>query len=740
MKKLFRLIDYPTTKEEDFMHRFLAFFLSALLLSGLCLPAMAAAETVDTRLAKVTQTVKDTLDLDTEAYTDFHGDVYEQELGMVWTLNWSGDGSSLRVEALEDGTIVSYWRNYSDGERYYYGPGLPVLPKADDAAARTAAEAFLKLVLDGKTESVKLDEPASAGQLNSGSTRFSGQILLNGLPSPLNYSIAVRGSDNTVTSFYRDALANSFLGNIPSSKPAVTKDAAAATLRDTLKLELVYVRDENDETKAVLRYVPKGSSTQYVDAQTGELVTPEGDIGLYGFNDAAPAAAESAMDAGSGASKRALTQVELTGIEKLEGVLSSEELDKLIRTEGAYQLDGLTLSRAGYRLIKEKETERVLCTVQYASPEDENGYITNRSFTVDARSGKVESLYSYGLPWDKDIASKVTLSAAQTAAEAFLKRFTEHAGEFALYETTDNTADGAPGYSFAFARKVNGYFFPANQCVIEIDRVSGAVMGVRCDYSEDVRFDSAEGLVSADAALDAWAGTYDVVLAYRSMPRELNSADAVEAKLITLGYRSFRTLLLTYGLERESYIPGIDAKTGKSVELPQSSGKVTYSDVASHWAAKEIETLAQYGIGYAAEAFRPNKALTQWDLVALLASGNGYLIDVDNATAEERDNAYETAYRMGALTRAERSDDALLTRGAAVKMLLNSAGFGPVARLSGIFTCSYRDRASIPAADLGYAALAQGFGVVTNRDYNASGDLSRAVAAVMLYRLMQREG
>ena len=72
-------------------------------------------------------------------------------------------------------------------------------------------------------------------------------------------------------------------------------------------------------------------------------------------------------------------------------------------------------------------------------------------------------------------------------------------------------------------------------------------------------------------------------------------------------------------------------------------------------------------------------------------------------------------------------------------MLLNSAGFGPVARLSGIFTCSYRDRASIPAADLGYAALAQGFGVVTNRDYNASGDLSRAVAAVMLYRLMQRE-
>ena len=717
------------------MHRFTAFLLTAALLTALCVPAMAAAETADARLARVTQTVKDTLDLDTEAYTDFRGDVYEQELGMVWTLRWSGNGSNLNIEALEDGTIVNYFRNDAEPERYNYGNTLPVLPKADAAKAKASAEAFLKKVLDGKTESVKLGDPISTAQLNSTVTRFNGRILLNGLPSPLNYSIAVRGSDNAVSSFYRDALANSFLGNVPSAKPAVTKDAAAKTLKDTLKLELIYVADENDAAKAVLRYVPKDYQEQYVDAQTGKLVKPDGDMVI--FNGASPAATEEdAADAGG--SLRALTQAELSGIEKLEGVLDSAALDKAIRAESAYKLDGFSLSRANYRLVKENDAERVLCTVSYAAPEDEDGYVATRSFTVDARSGKVESLYSYGR-WDKDVKSAVTLAAAQSGAEAFLKRFTDHAGEFALYATEDRTADGAPSYGFTFARKVNGYFFPANSCTIQIDRVSGAVVGVSYAYDEKIAFDAADGIVSEAAALDAWMDTYDVVLAYRSQPKELSKSVPAEAKLIDIGYRSFRTLLLTYGLEREGYFPGIDAKTGIPVELPQSDGKLAYNDVAKHWAAQEINALAECGVGYAAEEFQPNKQLTQWELVALIASSRGYCVDVDNAPAEERDNVYETAYRMGALTRAERADDALVFRGDAVKMLLNAAGYGPVARLGGIFTCSFRDRAAIPAADLGYAALAQGFGVVTNDRYNASGAMTRAVAAVMLYRLMQRE-
>ncbi len=60
-----------------------------------------------------------------------------------------------------------------------------------------------------------------------------------------------------------------------------------------------------------------------------------------------------------------------------------------------------------------------------------------------------------------------------------------------------------------------------------------------------------------------------------------------------------------------------------------------------------------------------------------------------------------------------------------------------MARLKGIFTCAYPDRASIPAEELGYAALAQGLGLVQG-SYNGRSAATRAQAAVMLCRRMDR--
>ncbi|MBO4914013.1 MAG: S-layer homology domain-containing protein, partial [Oscillospiraceae bacterium] len=664
-------------------------------------------------------------------------DVYEQELGNVWSLRWSGDGSSLSIEALEDGTIISYWRSDNDDSAvtYYRGATLPKLPKLDAEATKSAAEEFLGRVLDAGTESVELT-PAAGVRPNSTSCQFYGQILLNGLPSPLSYSISVRGSDNVVTSFRRDAAANSYLDGVPSPTPAVSVDSAAATLKATLGMELVYVTDSEDENRAVLRYVQTEGGDKYVDAQTGELVDPSGEMGAYGRNAAAPMAEEAmAMDS----AKSSLTEAELTGVEKLQGVLDSEALDKLVRTESAYMLDSYTVASANYRVVGEDEDETVLCTLRYALPEDENGFSGSRVFTLDARTGEVKSLYS-GAYWNRELKSAVSAEDALKTARAFFSRFSQHADEFDLRSTEDNTENGAPFYGFALARKINGVFFPEDGCTIQIDRMTGAVAAVSMSYSEDKVFDGTEGIVSEAAALDAWMGTFDVTLAYRSQSRELNAAVPVEAKLIDCGYTSFRTLLLTYALEREEYSPGVDAKTGLPVALPTSQyGELSYDDVAGTWAEKEIDTLAACGIGFAGGSFFPRAEMTQWELVALLASTQGMLVDPENATDDERDYAYSTVIRMGALTREERSDDAALTRGELVKLLLRSAGFAEAAQLRGIFTCAYADRGDIPEADLGYAAIAQALGLVQSESYDSGAAVTRAVAAVMLYRLMNRD-
>ena len=91
------------------MKRLLSLTLAAALLAALTLPAAAAEEAQDARLARVTSLVKEALALDTDSYETFRGDLSEA-LVPVWDLSWEGERRSLSVQALEDGTVASLYR------------------------------------------------------------------------------------------------------------------------------------------------------------------------------------------------------------------------------------------------------------------------------------------------------------------------------------------------------------------------------------------------------------------------------------------------------------------------------------------------------------------------------------------------------------------------------------------------------------------------------------------------------
>ena len=225
------------------------------------------------------------------------------------------------------------------------------------------------------------------------------------------------------------------------------------------------------------------------------------------------------------------------------------------------------------------------------------------------------------------------------------------------------------------------------------------------------------------AALDAWFATYTTQLGYLAVP---TGEDTV-------------SLVLAYCLDREENWTGLDAKTGQPVSNRTEEPVITYDDLEGNWAQTQVEALADYGIGYYGGSFQPDKQLTQLDLVALLASTQGYRYLPGEEDAA--DNLYRYAYDMGLLTAAQRDDDALMTRGDTVKMLLDSAGYGEVAALEGIFRCAYADEADIPAAYYGYAALAQGMGIVGGDGagcFAAQRIATRLEAAVMLYNFMNR--
>ena len=446
----------------------------------------------------------------------------------------------------------------------------------------------------------------------------------------------------------------------------------------------------------------------------------------------------SSGDSAAGTPENGLSQAEQEGIQKLEGALSKEALDGQLRAVSQYGLGDYTLSSASYQLIEAAEAreEQVLCTLRYLLPGADG--TASRTFTVDAKTGQVEDLWSY-LPWDEDQKPSLTQAEAQEKASAFLQSFCpDRSPKLALYQGPQGEVQST--YSFTFARQENGCFFPDHSYRVGIDATDGSVSRLSFFYEEDVTFESTEGVIDAEAALDAWLATYDVTLCYLYVPESLTAGDPEEDKLLQLGFQSFYRLKLGYVLEREGSYLGIDAKTGEPVERQYEEAEgLSYTDLEGHWAQAEVETLAQYGVGYDADAFGPGQALTQWDLVSLLYSLDYYAVDPGSQDQDLRDEVYSAAYRTGCLTKEERDDGALLTRAGVIRMLLDRAGYGQVAGLEGIFTCGYPDRADIPAEELGYAALAQGLGLLDpGSPYAGTRTATRAEAAVLLYRLMER--
>ena len=149
--------------------------------------------------------------------------------------------------------------------------------------------------------------------------------------------------------------------------------------------------------------------------------------------------------------------------------------------------------------------------------------------------------------------------------------------------------------------------------------------------------------------------------------------------------------------------------------------------------------MAAAGVGYKTGTFEKNKELTQVDMLAFLVSAEGWYYDPAEEGALDR--LYNRAYNLGMLQKSERKEDKTITRGELVKTILDMSGYGKSAQLQGIFVCHFTDSATIPAAYYGYAAIAQGLGMVRGDGqgrFLAEGTATRGQMAIMLYNFMNR--
>lgn len=720
--------------------KLLAILLAASVAVSMALPA--AAQSADSRLADVTTSVKAVLDLNTEDYTDFYGDLDENILAPSWYLEWFGQNSSLTVSATEEGKILSYYlREDLDAERS--GSYAPSFPDGDRDSAQSSAEAFLNKVLTaGESYTIK---DQGQDRLNASTYRFRGEILLNGLSAGLSYSISVRCSDNEVTDFYRDDLNGQVMGGIPSAKASVSAEKARAALRDTLSLKLEYVLPEDGGKRAILRYLPEyGDDYYYVDAATGKLVnltelSRDLEMGAAGGSNSA--ADKEAAEAPS-ASAPTLSDAEQAGVKLLEGVLDRDALDAKVCAISALGLDAYSLSTVNYTVPRtDADDETVTAALVYGRQVDGSSW--RRTVTVNARTGELIRVYSSAWMKEQTVARPVNMDQAQKIAAAFLTdrcsaQFVK-TDLYSSYDALDN--DYRVSHAFTFAQKEHGYFFPGNTITVSVDATDGSISAYEKRFDDGVTFDTPDGILSPEQALDAWLDTYAVKLSYIHVPAAIDYSHPNYKELMDYGISYLYKLVLGYGLGREDYFLGIDAKNGKPVApvwAAEPSGMV-YSDISGHWAQEKIEALGRYGVGYYGGRFEPNRALTQLDLLALLASTEGYLYIPEEDDAADR--LYDFASGLGIIKKEERKDDMLLSRGETVKLILDAVGYSHVAQLEGIFRTHFSDEGNIPAEYLGYAALAQGLGMVSGTEggrFQYDAGATRAQAAVMLHNLMAR--
>jgi hypothetical protein len=703
------------------MKKLISLALTICLAFTLVLPASAANAELDSRLSKVTLSVKEILQIGND-YPEFSGNLTEGEKSNQWHLNWSNDQSNIQVTATELGTIVSYYVTDNSDTHISATGELKKFPKLSRAQAEKIAQQFLARVLASRIETATLQEGTNLLAIyNSGDYHFYGELNLHGLKTPIYVNLTVNNAKKAVTSFYRGDSGEDY-SSFPYS-PKISKDVAASTLFDSVEMQLRYVLSDKDEKKAVLRYFPESKADYVVDALTGKLLEVQSPI-LYRENSAATA------DSGS-KGYGGLTEVELQAVTDLKGALSSSDLEKAARSiselgiSSSFQLSNISYYTEKSE-AKDNSNPKIFANLSFdkqnsGAKTGSYSYAT-KSVILNAKTGELSSCSAYAYS-DKEPTISYNQSRSETIARAFAEKYNPSELKETMLETAPSESNDRY-QNFTFVRQVNDISFPENAIYITVDKTNGTIGSYSVTWSKDITFADPSGIKTKEEATGLFRAAAGINLCYASVSNGNNQSE----------------MKLVYDFLDQT-VWGIDASTGTVLKHQVDSDRtISYTDISGHWAQKQIETLAEYGIGYhGSNSFAPNQNLSQKDALTLIISASGY--SLDQSAEDYEDSLYSAAYSMGLLKEADRTPTASVTRSQLTKLIVTAAGYGEVAKLKNIYRIGFQDDKSIQEDLFGYVAIAKGLGIIngdTTGYFHPNNTATRAQLAIILYNIMSR--
>ena len=737
------------------MKRTVSLILALVLLLALGMPA--AAESTEEQMKKVILQVKTTLDIGDD-YTSFNGDSYNYGDATWWWLNWEKEDEGLYVTCDDNGKVYSLDR-YDYNEEYSRSSGLH-FPSFTFEDAQAAAEAFLPKVLDANEGFVLREQQDRLRDY--GRYSVSGTLTLNGVETEMGFYLNFRTSDGALTSFSRDDAGVFLKGGVPSGVPAVTPEQALQILRGALSSELSWSYSDYEKHEVRLTYFVSMDSSVMVDAQTGALLDRwDGGMRGGGANGLAPEAEEAA----AADDAKGLTPQETAAAEKFDGVLDGEALKAAAMVEEAFGITedyevGTVTYRAAQPSVDPAELpegeeqddtvtaffrlSRTLTGPEFGLSRKEyeeltdSGYVPTvwKEFIADARTGEIQGLYTRysGFGWkEREEGAEPGIS------EAALRFLEKRYGDWLpLCEQTwaNQSRWGVPVNSFTYTRMEAGFRCPMNTISVTVNAHTGFVDSFSAQWDEEMCFGPSGPLVGEEAAMDSFLSYYRAKLCYVTVPEDKDD------------WESPRRWLLVYLPDAgNGWVGGVDAVTGEA-EYHDWSGEnplPVYEDLEESYARKEIETLAKYGVGwYGVSEFQPKAPVTELDMLLLMLSAVGWQPDYGtyaDASDEELESIYSSAYYQGFIATREQNPTRLVTRTELCRCFVSLSGMQEAAKLQGIFRTGFTDEEEIPEEDLGYVAIAKGLGVVQgdrSGAFRPAEGATRQELAVMLYRYLSR--
>jgi|GEM_PF-5107017 len=575
--------------------------------------------------------------------------------------------------------------------------------------------------------------------------RLSFEASVNGIPFPHDsINLTIDGNGKMISASMNRTPVTQF----PPADGTLDSQAALARIAEQIEMELVYKPkrldiDEEDvraKHEWVLAYEPKWNLAQY-EARNGQPVDRYGQVieaekqypQPLGQSEAVPETAQRTNE---------LTDQEAVGILRSFASLPAGTQISRVRKRDNY-LGGRTVWQI------------------FLEARQGNHGIGWNAATIDAVSGQI--LQFSWEPYFDEIdpgqgsgqTARLTREQAREQAVAFVKK--HHKGElgqlFEINQTKEETDTRI--YRFVWERRIDGIKVEGDRVMVMIAADTGRLIEYEALISPAENLPAAEQLVSAEAARSKYLEGASAVLQYapvwqRETSKPVQTAQAMLVYRLQVAWNEPFYLDARTG-EMINHLTGKPAsrRTETPVEKPR--------DLANHPAQKELDFLLQAHVLKPEDGLvKPEQVLTRGEFVDWLIRLQMGEVDHDYREAGRDEIAQpsftdvgtqhpyavpiEMAVKAHWLEKGGKFEpDRTLTREEAAYFLVNALGYGRLANHHTLYALPYQDAGSITYK--GHVAIATELGLFAkNQTFHPKSQVTRADAAVLLYRYMEKKG